>query len=386
MFTTTQLYLEILNCKDDVIVLQGGTAAGKTYAALQALFSYAVQSKEVITVVGQDIPNLKVGALRDALDIYNNSEEFKQLFKTYKKSDRIFEFTSGSIMEFKSFDDYQDAKSGKRDRLFVNEANGISYPIYTELAMRTKKQIIIDYNPNAEFWVHEHLLGKQDVSLFITDHRHNPFITDKVRNKIEALKDIDIELWRVYARGKTGKVEGIIFRNWERTFIFPLDSKFIAYGLDFGFTNDPTALIEVRMQDGHIYVKELIYETGLTNQDISARMKQLGVDRDATIIADIAEPKSIEELRRMGWQVEEANNGRDKKLYSIDILKRYKIFVVGGSYNLARELMGYRWRTDKISGKSINDPIDKDNHAIDALRYVALNRLGINNSGEYYIY
>ena len=285
-------------------------------------------------------------------------------------------------MEFKSYSDTQDAKSGKRDYLFINEANGISFDMYNELHLRTRERVYIDYNPNVEFWVHEQLIGKPNCKLLITDHRHNPFLSQKIRDKIEALKERDIDLWRVYGRGLTGKIEGLILRNWDRVFVFPKDCRLVAYGLDFGFTNDPTGLIEVRMQDGELFVKEHIYETGLTNPQISQRMDELGINRNEDIVADSAEPKSIQELRNLGWRIEGANKGPDSVKNSIDILKRYKINVVGNSGNMVKELNSYKWKTDRITGKPINEPVDFLNHLIDPLRYVALNKLVSSYSGE----
>src|SRR5471030_1437494 len=173
-----------------VVINQGGSNSGKTYAIEQVLFCLACESpKQVITVVGQDIPNLKAGALRDALAIYGKSELLQSAVKNYNKSDRIFEFCNGSIIEFKSYDNWQDAKSGKRDYLFINEANGIDWNIYTELALRTRTRIFIDYNPNTEFWVHDQLVGKPGVQLIISDHRHNPFLSGHTHHKIESYKD-----------------------------------------------------------------------------------------------------------------------------------------------------------------------------------------------------
>ena len=179
----------------DVVVNQGGTSSGKTYSILQVLFLIAATGKNVITVAGQDIPNLKAGALRDAENILQSSEMLQSCIKSYNKSDRIFYFNNGSVIEFKSYDNSQDAKSGKRDYLFINEANGVSWDVYKELALRTKKRVYIDYNPNSEFWVHENVIGKPNVQTIISDHTHNPFLPDKVREKIEALKEIDYELW-----------------------------------------------------------------------------------------------------------------------------------------------------------------------------------------------
>jgi phage terminase large subunit len=363
-----------------VVVNQGGTSSGKTYAIEQTLFCLACQtSKLVITVVAQDIPNLKAGALRDALNIYHESATLQTTIKAYNKTDRVFEFNNGSVIEFKSYDNAQDAKSGKRDYLFINEANGITWDVYNELALRTKCRIFIDYNPNTGFWVHEKLIGQPGVQLIISDHRHNPYIDQPMRDKIESLKKDDIELWKVYARGVTGKITGLIFNNWYLCEQVPPDAKLIAAGLDFGFTNDQTGCLQVFRQNGELWVNELFYETGLTNTDIAGRLKLCGVSKKTEIIADSAEPKSIEDLKRMGWYITGAKKGADSIKNSIDILKRYKINVTRSSVNLRNELNRYKWRIDR-SGKTINEPIDKWNHLIDPLRYVALNKL--KTSGE----
>jgi phage terminase large subunit len=378
---TTALFDSNYYTTAHTVINQGGTSSGKTYAIQQVLFCLACQQpKQVITVVGQDIPNLKSGVLRDAQDIFSRSPELPLLVRSYNKTNRIFEFHNGSIIEFKSFGNAQDAKSGKRDYLFINEANGITWDIYTELALRTKKRIYIDYNPNSSFWVHEKLIGNNDgVQLIISDHRHNPYVDELMRHKIEALKHQDIELWKVYARGLTGRVSGLVFTNWFVCDSIPKDAKLLAAGLDFGFTNDETGCLMVYKQNGELWVQELLYETGLTNTDISKKLAAAGLSKSVSIIADSAEPKSIEELKRMGWQVTGAKKGADSVKNSIDILRRYKINVTRNSVNLRKELERYKWKTDQ-SGKTINQPVDSFNHLIDPLRYVALHKLKAGNN------
>lgn len=364
-----------------VVVNQGGTSSGKTYAIEQVLFTLACeQPKQVITVVGQDIPNLKAGAMRDAQNIVGQSTGLQAIVKSFNKSDRIYEFHNGSIIEFKSYDNAQDAKSGKRDYLFINEANGISWDIYTELALRTRKRVYLDYNPNAAFWVHDQLLGQSGVQLLISDHRHNPFLDDNTRQKIESLRHTDPERWKVYARGLTGKITGLVLTNWLLCDAVPTDARKLACGLDFGFSNDETGLIEVYQQNGELWVNELLYQTGLTNNDISKCMNELSISKNTEIIADSAEPKSIEDLRRLGWRITGAKKGPDSIKNSIDILRRYRINITRNSVNLRRELARYQWKVD-TSGRPLNVPTDSWNHLIDPLRYVALNKLQINNTG-----
>jgi len=365
-----------------IVINQGGTSSGKTYAIEQVLFCLACENADqVITVVGQDIPNIKAGALRDALNLYNKSDQLKILVKTYNKTDRIFQFHNGSIIEFKSYSNAQDAKSGKRDYLFINEANGIEWHIFNELALRTKTRIFLDYNPNHEFWVHDMLIGKPGVELIISDHRHNPFLDKEMAARIENIKEYDEEEWRVYARGLTGKVKGLVFKNWFVVDNIPPGATLIAAGLDFGFSNDETGCIEVYKQDGELWIDEMFYETGLTNKDIANKLQSAGVSKGTEIIADSAEPKSIEELKRLGWYITPAKKGGDSINNSIDILKRYKLNITRRSANLRAELGKYKWKTDR-SGKPINAPSDSCNHLIDPLRYVAPNKLNIRSVGS----
>ena len=361
------------------VVNQGGTSSGKTVSILQVLFVLLAATPNLVaTVVGQDIPNLKKGAIRDAQNIVRGSEQLQQLLaKPFNKSERIYEYHNGSLLEFTSYDDYQDAKSGKRDYLFINEANGIEYAVVKELMLRTRIRTFIDYNPNAEFWAHE-LHGQPDTEVIISDHRHNPFLSEAEHAKIEALKTEDLELWRVYARGKTGRIHGLVFTKWSPCEEIPDGAKFLGRGIDFGFTNDPTTAIDVYLQNGELWLDELLYETGLTNSDIDKRLlvEDSGSRRLRTI-ADSAEPKSIEDLRRMGYtRIEGAVKGPDSVRNGIDILKRYHLNVTRRSTKLLKELANYKYRVDRATGKTTNEPVDAFNHCIDPVRYVALNVIG----------
>lgn len=379
MFKTTDVFLSNRNAETDIIINQGGTSSGKTYSILQNLFLHAIENdRAIITVAGQDIPNLKVGPIRDAHNIVEQTEGLSNYILEYNKSDRVFTFVNGSIIEFKSYDDAQDAKQGKRDYLFLNEANGVDKIIWDELYIRTKKKSYIDYNPNNEFWVHTELIGKPNVTLIISDHRHNTFLDQKIHDKIEAIQDP--ELYKVYARGLTGKLEGVIFRDYNVVPGVSPDAKLIGYGLDFGFSNDPTALVALYSQSGELIIDELIYERGLLNVRISDLMRELGVN--GRIVADSAEPKSIAELGAYGWQIEGAKKGPDSIRQSINTLKRYKLNVTQRSSNLKKELNGYKWKQNK-DGKLDNEPVDFLNHAIDALRYASLNILDNPMSGRY---
>jgi len=376
LFKASTLYEANLNAKEDLIINQGGTSSGKTYSIMQVLFSIAISQENVnILVVGQSIPNLKVGAMTDAQTIIDSSEDLQNCIISFNKTDRLYTFKSGSQIQFKSFNDFQDAKSGKRDYTFFNEINGIPKPIFDEVHLRTRLRSWVDYNPNEEFYIHEYI-GKKGVRFIRSWHEHNPFLSQKIRDKIEGLKDIDEELWKVYARGMTGKIEGLIYRNWTEGYEVPEGAEYIADWLDFGFTNDPTASGEVWRIEKTLYLKETIYETGLTNQDIANK-----VDKSGKFVADSAEPKSIEELKREGLSIEGARKGKDSVNAGIDILKQYKLVLIG--HNLIREAKSYKWKVDRLTGKPINTPIDAFNHHLDGVRYVALNKLNNRKRGVY---
>ena len=375
LYEVTELYDANLNTTERTVVNQGGTSSGKTYAIMQVFFFLGMQEpNQIFTVVGQDVPNLKKGAYRDATTIRNGSDVLTLLYPYVNEGERIFKCINGSIIEFSSFKDAQDAKSGKRDYLFINEANGIPYEIYWQLAIRTRKRIFIDYNPTARFWVHDELIGRKGVRLIISDHRKNYFLTEEEHDRIEGIEDP--ELWKVYARGLTGKIEGLVLTNWDICDILPPreEWKISAYGLDFGFTNDPSALEHVVQAHGDLWIDEEIYSTGLTNPDIARRAREGGItDRDQ-VIADCAEPKSIRELQAAGLWVTASPKGQDSIVSGIDILKRFRLHVTRRSMGIISNLRSYQWGKDR-DGNMTNKPEDKNNHGIDAIRYVALAKL-----------
>lgn len=375
LFAVLPLYDAIIGTEERTVVCQGGTSSGKTYSLMQVLFVLGMQeSNQVITVVGQDIPNLKKGAYRDAKTILNKSPLLSQWWPIINEGERIIKCVNGSIIEFTSYADEQDAKSGKRDYLFINEANGIPYLVYWQLAIRTRKRVYLDYNPTARFWVHDEVIGKAGVKLIISDHRRNYFLTDDEHQRIEGIEDR--ELWKVYARGLTGKIEGLVLTNWDICEELPSreEWKMMAFGLDFGFTNDPSALEQVVLAHGELWIDEKIYSTGMTNPDIANRSKDQGITSGEQIIADCAEPKSIKELQAHGLWVTASPKGADSIVSGIDILKRYRIHVTRRSIGILSNLRSYQWGKDK-DGNQTNKPEDKNNHGIDAIRYVALAKL-----------
>ena len=374
-----QLYDANNDPKPRFLVNQGGTSSGKTYTLMQLLIVLSfTRARLIITVTGQDLPNLKVGAMRDLDNIIHGSAYLMDWF-THNKSDSTYRGKNGSLIEFKSYADAQDAKNGKRDYLFLNEANGVPYEVFWQLQLRTRKQVFIDYNPTARFWVHDKIIGREDCKLIISDHRINRFLTADEHEKIESIEDK--ELWLVYARGLTGKITGLIFTRWDVVDELPPleECKLQGWGLDFGFTNDPTALVELRLAHGELWVDLQIYEAGMTNPDIAEVVRKNGLAGEI-IIADSAEPKSIAELRNMHLRVEEAQKGKDSIRLGISIVSRYKLKVTARSIGIINELKNYKYKQDK-DGNLMNETIDYFNHSLDALRYVALNRLNKRRNG-----
>jgi phage terminase large subunit len=371
-------YANVDNNKKIICVNQGGSSSSKTYSILQVLFKLAIENPRfVITVVGQDIPNLKRGAIRDASNIVSTSLAIQSMIDRWNGSDKIYHFKNGSIIEFTSYESSQDAKNGKRNVLFVNEANGIDYSIFSELDLRTSYRTYIDYNPNAEFWVHEKVLKLPNVAYFISNYTHNPFISESITESIERLQFQDPQLWRVYGLGQTGKIEGLVF-DYKIVDSMPQYLNKEAFGLDFGFTNDPTTLIHCGISDGKIYSREVIYQKGLTNSDINNLLRSNNISKNSIIFADSADPKSIQELKLYGWNIRPSDKGPDSISYSISLLKQYgTINITKDSINFIKEAKAYKWKEER-SGNRTNQPIDAFNHAWDATRYWALGMLSAN--------
>ena len=357
-----------------VYVNQGGTSSSKTYTILQVLLMIAVQERRVVcTVVGQDLPNIKVGAWRDIKGIITDDDVLRKRC-VMNESTHTIVFSNGSLIEFKSYDDEQDAKSGKRDYLFINEANGITYEVYWQLAIRTKKKIWIDYNPSERFWVHDKVLGTDGVKLIISDYRQNMFLPADMAERIANIQDEDLR--QVYTFGLTGKLEGLIIRNYSivDSMPEPHECKVQGFGLDFGFSQDPTALVDCALAHGELWFDCVIYETGLTNPQIAQRIKAHHLSALFPVVADSAEPKSIAEIRSERINVVPASKGNDSIRIGIDIMRRYKWNITRRSRGLIDEVQRYKWKTNR-SGDTTNEPIDSWNHAIDAIRYWCLRNL-----------
>lgn len=266
--------------------------------------------------------------------------------------------------------------------MFVNEVNGVAFTIFQELFLRTRKRTWVDYNANNAFYMHSEYIGKPFARLIISDHRANSFLPDILHNRIESISDP--ELFNVYARGKTGKTRGSVFQNWGVVESIPSEARFMGYGMDFGFSVDPTTLVEVYMCNGELFVNELIYETGLLVGQLDERMRRIGVSNATMIIADSAAPMLITELAVKGWSITGAKKGPDSIVAGIEVLKNYKINVTRRSVNLRKEFESYVWKQDK-EGRTLSVPVTAfGDHGLDALRYFGSAMLGANlRTGSY---
>lgn len=387
-FIRTTAINKILALNHFVKGIQGGTSAGKTYGIIPILIDIAAKSPNDISIVAESIPHLKRGAMKDFKKIM--VETGRWFDNRWNASDFKYTFGNGSVIEFFSADSDAKLRGARRDYLYMNECNNMTFHSYTELASRTKKGIYLDWNPTNEFWFHEHLQNDNDVDYLIINYLDNEACPESALNFINKAKDKSLtsDYWlnwyKVYGLGEIGSLQGSIF-EFNQVDKIPEAAEFISMGLDWGFTNDPTALISVYRFNGELYVDELIYSTGLTNSDILKRMIELNVSKRLGIIADSAEPKSIEDIFRGGYSsIRPAEKGKDSILNSIDCLKQFKINVTKNSTNLIKELRSYVWVRDK-EGKMLNQPIDFNNHAIDALRYVALNKLKKSGKFDYIV-
>ena len=370
-------------------VIQGGTSAGKTYAILAVLIHIAAKAKTEISVVSESIPHLRRGAMKDFGKVMQWTNRWRD--EGWNKTLLTYTFANGSTIEFFSADQEAKLRGARRQVLYINEANNIEFEAYHQLAIRTSEAIYIDFNPVSEFWAHTEVLAEQDSELIVLTYRDNEALPATIRDDIEAAQvkaatsTYWANWWKVYGLGEVGSLQGVVFDDWQQ--VDGIDfagDKLVAIGLDWGYTNDPTAVVAVYKRGSAILLHELLYQNGLTNQDIADHLRKLGIGRSWPIIADSAEPKSIEEVHRLGFNIHPATKGADSIRNSIDILKRQPILVTRESTNLIKELRNYTWDTDR-TGASLGVPIDRYNHAIDAVRYVALNKLSANAGGRYVI-
>jgi phage terminase large subunit len=368
-------------------IVQGGTSAGKTFGILPILIDKATKTPRLeISVVSETIPHLRRGAIKDFLKIMDWTGRY--IDERWNRSLLTYKFANGSYIEFFSAEQESKLRGARRNILYINEANNISFESYHQLAIRTSDEIWIDYNPTSEFWAHTELMRDEDSEYIVLTYKDNEALSDSIIKEIESAQTKALtssywaNWWKVYGLGEVGSLQGVVFDNWKQIDTIPSDAKLLGYGMDFGYTTDPTTLVAIYMMDNELYIDELLYQTNLNNNEIGNRLKTFNIQRPYEIVCDSAEPKSINELRLQGFNTQPAQKGPDSIKIGIDILKRYQLNVTKNSTNLIKELRAYQWETDK-DGKLTGKPVDHSNHAIDSLRYFALNKLNNRPRGKY---
>jgi phage terminase large subunit len=370
--------------KKRIKIIQGGTSASKTFSILAVLIDYAVKNpNSEISIIAESIPHLRRGALKDFIKILKWTNRYND--ECLNKSLLTYTMKCGSVFDFFSADDSSKLRGARRDILYMNECNNMTFDAYNELSIRTKKHVYLDFNPVNEFWVHSELKDDPNADFIILTYLDNEALDDSIiqqieNNKIKALtSNYWANWWKVYGEGQIGMLEGVVFSNWKTIDSIPTDARLLGIGLDFGYTNDPTSAIAVYKWNDKRILKELFYQTGMLNGDISNLLP-----KDTLIYADSAEPKSIEEIRRRGLQIYPATKGKDSINYGIDLMQQQEYLVTSESVNLIKELRGYCWDVDK-TGKQLNKPQGGKDHAIDAVRYHEMESIS-TNKGVYNIY
>ena len=385
MLVRTTAINKILKLKKRIKIIQGGTSAGKTFGIIPILIDKAATNPNTeISVVAESIPHLRRGALKDFLNIMKWTNRFFD--DRFNKSLLRYEFANGSYIEFFSADDSSKLRGARRDILYINECNNVTFESYNELSIRTKQEIYLDFNPANEFWVHTELKNEADSDFLILTYQDNEALDERIVKEIEKNRDKAKtssywdNWWRVYGEGLIGMLEGVVFSNWKIIDKIPEDARLLGVGLDFGFTVDETAIIEVYNYNGQRILNEICYQTGLVNTEIAKKLQ-----KNVIAYADSSEPKSIEEIRRTGQLIKGVTKGNDSINFGIQIMQSQDYLVTSKSTNLIKELRSYCWDKDK-TGKQLNKPTGSMNHAVDAVRYHEMESLGRGaNFGKYTI-
>ena len=374
---TTISFDNLLNANKRVTQHIGGTRSGKTYAILQWLIVRAIQETLDITVVRRTVPSLKRSVIKDFKDILTTLGIWET--ERYNISDRIFTFGNGSTLSFINTDDPEKLRGVKSDVLFIDEASEIDEESYFQLSIRCQGSIVLAYNPTVSpyHWLRE----MDDCERFITTYKDNPYLPTEMVKAIEDLEHKNPKYWAIYGKGEFAPNDKSIF-TFQIVDEQPIE-ELVAMGLDFGFSNDPTAMVAVHKKGDMLYVRELLYEKGMVTKDIIDFLDKINVG-NTEIWADSAEPRLIEEIYRAGFNIKPVKKGPDSIRFGIGVLQNYGICVDRKSQNLINELYSYEWATDKY-GIQLDKPQGGLDHLIDGLRYVAMSRLSIKqqNKGKY---
>ena len=359
----TQATEKLLKLNKKIRAISGGTGASKTYSILMILCDYAGSLKnQVIDVVSESYPHLEKGAIRDFKEILLKNGYWVDA--DWNETKHVYSFPTGSTISFVSVDNIGKAHGPRRDVLFINECNYLPFNIVDQLITRTRKIVWLDWNPVSEFWFYTDILPKRDVDFVKLTYLDNEGLSLGERAEIEAHRE-NKNWWKVYGLGELGEIENRIYTGWNIIDEIPYEARLERYGLDFGYTNDPTAIVALYYFNGGYILDEILYQKGMSNKDIADILKNLP---KALVVADSAEPKSIDELRLYGLNVVPTDKGRDSVNWGIQMVQDQRISATKRSVNLLKEYRNYLWQTDR-SGKTLGTPADIWNHCMDALRY-----------------
>ena len=361
----TTAYKKIKTLTKRLRAIPGGTSASKTFSILLHLINLAILDKTptLTSVVAESFPHLRRGAMRDFLAIMQNTGRFYD--DKFDKTNSVYTFENGSQIEFFSVDQPEKVRGARRDRLFINEANNIPFNAFEELEVRTKEFIFLDWNPTNSFWYYEEVKGKRnDVEELTLTYVDNEALSQEIIDSIEQRKERK-SWWQVYGLGQLGEIEGRIYTNWNIIDTIPHEARLERYGLDFGYTNDPTAIVAIFYFNGGYILDEVLFQKGLSNKQIADTLLNL---RKALVIADSAEPKSIDEIRFFGVNIQPTLKGKDSVRQGIQMVQDQQISVTKRSINIIKEYRNYLWATDK-EGRTLNEPEHLWSNSMDAARY-----------------
>lgn len=365
MFSETTATQKIAALRKKIRAVQGGTSASKTISILLVLIALS-QTKEdrpkLTSVVSESIPHLKRGAIRDFKNIMMSHNYWKD--DRWNATDSIYTFETGNQMEFFSADNADKLRGGRRDRLFMNEANNMSLDVFDQLEVRTREFVFLDWNPTNEFWFYTDVQPfREDVDHIIITYKDNEALEQSIIDSIETRKNRK-GWYQVYGLGQLGEVEGKIYKDWTIIDELPEEARLTRTGQDYGYSNDPTATVDIYEWNGALILDEILYQKGLSNKQIADTL----LSEDRFVVADSAEPKSNDEIKSYGVKIVGAEKGKDSVAHGIQIVQEQRIFVTKRSVNIIREYRNYLWETDK-DGKILNVPEHTYSHSMDAIRY-----------------
>lgn len=355
---------KILALNKRVRIIEGGAAASKTFSICMWIIDYAESTNDkVVSIVSESLPHLRKGAMRDFLNILKYTNRYSD--KSYNKTDSTYLFSTGTIVEFFGVESSDKVRGPRRDVLFVNEANNIDYETYSQLELRTREVIFLDHNPVSAYYAHDKLMHLETSDFVRLTYRDNEALEPAIIRSIEDRRITNPNWYRVYGLGEVGHYEGQIYSNWQIIDDKPEEARLETIGLDFGYTNDPSAIVGIyKYNDGYI-LDEILYATSMSNANLAGVLANYP---NILTIADSAEPKSIDEIQRLGIYIKGSDKGKGSVMQGIQLVQDQKLFVTKNSVNLIKELRGYNWKTDR-AGKALNIPNHEFSHGMDAIRY-----------------